>query len=51
MKIDRVRISRYLTEIQKSASELKNLVTGNRLSAESIELKAAKYMLMKSKIF
>jgi len=46
MKVDRVRISRYLTEIQKSGSEIKNLVIQSHLSVESIELKAAKYMLI-----
>ena len=46
MKIDRVKIGRYLTEIQKNGRELKNLVTTDSLAAESIELKAAKYLLI-----
>ena len=46
MKVDTVRISRYLNEIRKSSSELADLVEKGLLSPESIALKAAKYMLI-----
>ncbi|MFH1395404.1 MAG: HepT-like ribonuclease domain-containing protein [Candidatus Omnitrophota bacterium] len=46
MKIDKIRINRFLMEITKSSSDLKKLVMENRLEPESIELKAAKYLLI-----
>ena len=46
MKIDGARISRYLMEIKKSGAELEMLVTKNGLSPDTIELKAAKYLLI-----
>ena len=46
MKPNAVRIKKYLSEIKKSSHELKDLVEQNKLSAASIELKAAKYILI-----
>lgn len=46
MKIDKVRLQRYLMEIIKNSSDLKNLVEESLLVPESIELKAAKYILI-----
>lgn len=46
MKIDRVKINRYLMEIVKNSSDLKGLIDKNQLTPESIELKAAKYILI-----
>jgi len=44
VKADKVRISRYLTEINKAASELAELVRQNELKPDTIEIKAAKYL-------
>lgn len=46
MKIDTSRIKRYLLEIRKSGRELKKIIAENELLVDSIELKAAKYMLI-----
>lgn len=46
MKIDRAKISQYLTEITKNTAELKALLEANRLQPASLELKAAKYILI-----
>ena len=46
MKIDMARINRYLMEITKNSSDLKELIDKNCLEPESIELKAAKYLLI-----
>lgn len=46
MKLDKVRVNRCLMEITKNSSDLKALIEENRLDTESIELKAAKYMLI-----
>ena len=46
MKLDRDRISRYLLEITKNGKELKSLVETAALRADSLELKAAKYLLI-----
>ena len=46
MKLNKVRINRCLMEITKNSSDLKILIDENRLDIESIELKAAKYMLI-----
>lgn len=46
MKTDLVRIRKYLAEIQKNSHELNEIIDQNRLSPGSIELKAAKYMLI-----
>ena len=46
MKLDKVRINRCLMEITKNSSDLKVLIDENLLHTESIELKAAKYMLI-----
>jgi len=46
MKLNRERINQYLIEITKSGSDLKKLIVENRLLPESVELKAAKYILI-----
>lgn len=46
MKIDRIRLALYLSEIIKSSNELKELIEKDSLEPESIELKAAKYLLI-----
>lgn len=46
MSVARERVSRYLMEITKNARELKVMIDENRLSPDSIELKAAKYILI-----
>lgn len=46
MKLDRARVNRFLMEITKSGSDLEILVKENQLKPDSIELKAAKYILI-----
>ena len=46
MKIDRIKINRFLMEITKNSVDLKELIEGNRLHVGSIEIKAAKYILI-----
>lgn len=46
MKIDKVKISRFLMEITKNSFDLKELIERNRLITGSIELKAVKYILI-----
>ncbi len=46
MKTDPIRIKSYLAEIRKNSSELNQLVDQNELRAESLPLKAAKYLLI-----
>ena len=46
MKVDRARISRYLTELKKASRDLERLVAENHLRPDSIALKAAKYLLV-----
>lgn len=46
MKIDKTKINRFLMEITKNSADLKELIEGNRLRAESIAIKAAKYILI-----
>ena len=46
MKIDLVRLKKYLTDIVHSAWELKTIIDRNELQPDSIELKAAKYILI-----
>jgi uncharacterized protein YutE (UPF0331/DUF86 family) len=46
MNIDEIRLRKYLAEIVYSAQELKRIIELNSLQAESIELKAAKYILI-----
>ena len=46
MKTDQIRIKSYLTEVRKNSSELNQLVEQNELKAESLPLKAAKYLLI-----
>ena len=46
MKLNRERINQYLIEITKSGSDLKKLIVENRLLPDSVELKAAKYILI-----
>jgi uncharacterized protein YutE (UPF0331/DUF86 family) len=46
MKTDPIRIKSYLAEIRKNSSELTQLIDQNELKAESVPLKAAKYLLI-----
>ena len=46
MKTDPVRVRRYLTLIRKNSLELNNLIDNNHLTPGSLELKAAKYLLI-----
>ena len=46
MKIDTIRLNKYLSDIARSAHDLKMIVDQNTLLPESIELKAAKYILI-----
>lgn len=46
MKSDPARIKRYLTEIKRYSLELNKLIEQNELSADSVPLKAAKYILI-----
>lgn len=46
MKVDPVRIKSYLAEIRKNSLELSQLIDQNELRAESMPLKAAKYLLI-----
>ena len=46
MKIDTIRLNKYLSDIVRSAHDLKMIVEQNTLLPESIELKAAKYILI-----
>ena len=46
MKSDRVRLQKYLTEITRNSRELDDLIRKNELTPGSVELKAAKYMLI-----
>lgn len=46
MKIDLVRINKYLLEIQKYSTELCQLIEQNELTPGSIPLNAAKYILI-----
>ena len=46
MRADPVRIKSYLLEIKKNAVELNDLVGQNKLSPDSLALKAAKYLLI-----
>jgi len=46
MKIDTKRIRQYLTEITRNSQELKKIVEHGALTPDSIELKAAKYLLI-----
>jgi len=46
MKIDKVKINKFLYEITKNSSELKDLIQNNDIKADSIELKALKYILI-----
>jgi uncharacterized protein YutE (UPF0331/DUF86 family) len=46
MKIDMARLKKYLTDIVRSARELKTIIDQNELQPDSIELKAAKYILI-----
>ena len=44
MKTDPIRIKSYFAEIRKNSSELSQLIDQNELRAESLPLKAAKYL-------
>jgi uncharacterized protein YutE (UPF0331/DUF86 family) len=46
MKVDIVRVKRYLADIVRSADDLKKITELNSLEPGSIELKAAKYILI-----
>jgi uncharacterized protein YutE (UPF0331/DUF86 family) len=46
MKIDTIRLKKYLSDIVRSAHDLKKIVEQNTLLPDSIELKAAKYILI-----
>ncbi len=46
MKIDIPRVKKYLADIVRSANDLKKIIEQNSLEPESIELKAAKYILI-----
>ena len=46
MKIDTVRLKKHLSDIVRSAHDLKKIVDQNTLLPDSIELKAAKYLLI-----
>jgi len=46
VKADPVRVRRYLTLIRKNSLELNNLIENNHLTPDSLELKAAKYLLI-----
>ncbi|MBW1963482.1 MAG: DUF86 domain-containing protein [Deltaproteobacteria bacterium] len=46
MKIDLVRIKKYLIEIKKYSMELRQLIEKNELTPGSIPLNAAKYILI-----
>jgi uncharacterized protein YutE (UPF0331/DUF86 family) len=46
MRIDIKRLRQYLTEIMRNSQELKKIVEQGALTPDSIELKAAKYLLI-----
>jgi uncharacterized protein YutE (UPF0331/DUF86 family) len=46
MKIDIVRVKKYVADIVRSADDLKKIIEQNSLAPASIELKAAKYILI-----
>ena len=46
MKLDKVRINRYLMDITKNSSDLRALIDENRLDAESIEASRNFYNLL-----
>ena len=46
MKVDQIRIKRYLAEIRKNSLELNRLIDRNELVSDTIPMKAAKYILI-----
>ncbi len=46
MKIDQMRIKRYLTEIRRNSVELESIIEENSLKPGSLALKACKYILI-----
>ena len=46
MRVDTRRVRQYETEITRNSQELRNIVEQGRLAAGSIELKAAKYLVI-----
>lgn len=46
MKTDQVRIQRYLAEMTKNSRELQTLLQEERITPDSLELKAVKYILI-----
>lgn len=41
MKIDKTKLNRFLMEITKNSTDLKELIEENRLHSDSVEIKAA----------
>lgn len=46
MKVDPIRIKRYLAEIRKNSLELNRLIDQNELVPDTIPMKATKYILI-----
>lgn len=46
VKIDKVRLKKYLADIVRNAGELNAIIDQNDLQPDTIELKAAKYILI-----
>lgn len=46
MKVDQTRLKKYLADIIKSSHDLKEIVNKSTLQPDTIELKAAKYLLI-----
>jgi uncharacterized protein YutE (UPF0331/DUF86 family) len=46
VRIDKAKINRFLLEITKNSADLRELIAENRLHADSVEIKAAKYILI-----
>lgn len=46
MRIDKTKITRFLLEITKNSADLRELIAENRLHSDSVEIKAAKYILI-----
>jgi hypothetical protein len=47
MKVDTIRLKKHLSDIVRSAHDLKMIVDQNTLLPDSVELKMAKYILPK----
>ena len=46
MRVDRIRIKGFLMEIRKNSQALNDLIKQNNLHPDSLQLKAAKYILI-----